>query len=143
MIREAEGGDRDALQALYQQLAPEAPVRVTAERIEEIKNDPHNYLWVYEENDVPVGTLLVTLALNPMFGSLPFGVIENVVVDEAYRNQGIGSKLMDHAILFCREKKCVKVMLMSSVHRTEAHAFYERKGFDGSSKKGFVLYCNR
>ncbi|HEX2952380.1 MAG TPA: GNAT family N-acetyltransferase [Bacillota bacterium] len=143
MIREAEAIDREALQGLYQSLAPEAPVKVTPERIEEIKDDPHNFLWVFEENGVVIGTVFLTLALNAMFGSLPFGVIENVVVDSAHRGQGVGSRLIDHAVAFCKEQKCVKVMLMSSIHRKEAHAFYERKGFDGSAKKGFVLYCYR
>jgi hypothetical protein len=35
---------------------------------------------------------------------------------------------------------CSKIMLLSSIHRTQAHAFFERAGFKGDSKRGFVKY---
>jgi hypothetical protein len=37
MIREAEPKDKKAIQYLYKILSPEAPVKVSTERIEEIK----------------------------------------------------------------------------------------------------------
>ncbi|WP_218567949.1 GNAT family N-acetyltransferase [Pseudomonas sp. LTJR-52] len=40
----------------------------------------------------------------------------------------------------CIKKDCSKIMLMSSIHRTQAHAFFKRAGFKGDSKRGFVKY---
>ncbi|HIV72719.1 MAG TPA: hypothetical protein H9903_17415, partial [Candidatus Aquabacterium excrementipullorum] len=40
----------------------------------------------------------------------------------------------------CGRAQCSKIMLLSSIERTEAHAFFERAGYTGSTKKGFVKY---
>jgi GNAT superfamily N-acetyltransferase len=143
MIREAEPKDQAAIQHLYEILAPGAPVKVFSERIEEIGKDPNQFLFVYEENGVVLGTVMLVICLSAMFGAQPFGLIEHFVVDERSRRQGIGSKLTDYAIQVCRAKKCTRVMLLSNADRSEAHRFYEHKGFDGSRKKGFVNYLNR
>jgi GNAT superfamily N-acetyltransferase len=143
MIREAEPQDQEAIQSLYRILAPEAPVKVLAEKIAEIKNDPHNFLFVDETEGNVWGTIFLTICLSPMFGGQPFGVIEYFVVDEKCRRQGIGSQLIDYVIAVCREKKCTRVILLCSAERQAAHAFYEVKGFDGLAKKGFVKYLNR
>jgi GNAT superfamily N-acetyltransferase len=143
MIREAEPKDQAAIQHLYEILAPGAPVKVFPERIEEIGKDPNQFLFVYEENGVVLGTVMLVICLSAMFGAQPFGLIEHFVVDEKSRRQGIGSKLTDYAIQVCRAKKCTRVMLLSNADRREAHRFYEHKGFDGSKKKGFVNYLNR
>lgn len=65
--------------------------------------------------------------------------IENVVTDKNYRKQGLASQVMDMAISFAKEKNCYKVILQSGISRTEAHRFYERKGFRGDSKKAFDM----
>lgn len=143
MIRKAEPKDKDAIQLLYQALCPNAPVRVLPERIEELKKDLNNFLYVYEMTGNIVGTVFLTICLSPMFGTQDFGLIEYFIVDQNYRRQGIGSKLTDHVIQICRERKCTRIILLSKDNRQEAHAFYESKGFNGFGKTGFVKYLNR
>jgi hypothetical protein len=52
MIREAEAKDVSALSGLYRQLvstvAPNSTIDVREDRIEEIRADPHNFLFVLE-----------------------------------------------------------------------------------------------
>ena len=43
----------------------------------------------------------------------------------------------------CREHGRTKVMLLSGMHRTEAHAFFERLGYDGSVSRAFKKYLPR
>lgn len=143
MIREAEPKDRGGVQLLYQALCPEAPVRVLPEQIAELKRDPNNFLFVYEMDGNIVGTVFLTICLSPMFGNQPFGLFEYFIVDQKFRRQGIGSKLTDHLIKVCRERKCTRIILLSNNSRKEAHAFYESKGFDCSGKVGYVKYLNR
>ncbi len=54
-IRQADSGDTAAVLELYRQLvrpvAPDVEVDVRAERIEEIRADLHNFLWVLEAED--------------------------------------------------------------------------------------------
>ena len=75
-----------------------------------------------------------------MFGSQPFAVIENVVVNEAVRGKGLGEAPLRHIEAFCLAMDCSKIMLLSSIQREQAHRFFERVGFAGSSKRGFVKY---
>jgi GNAT superfamily N-acetyltransferase len=143
MIREAEPADKDAIQSLYKALCPDAPVYVLPERITELKQDPHNYLFVHENEGTISGTVFLTICPSPMFGFQPFGLIEYFIVDEKYRGQGIGNQLTDHVIQVCRDKKCTRIVLISNDHRKAAHALYESKGFSSSGKVGFVKYLNR
>ena len=65
--------------------------------------------------------------------------IENLVTDREYRNLGLASKVIDMAIEFAKDHHCYKVILQSSIARTEAHQFYKSKGFNGESKKAFDM----
>ena len=65
--------------------------------------------------------------------------IENVVTDKEYKKQGLASRVIDMAISFAKEKNCYKVILQSGSSRTDAHQFYESKGFNGASKKAFDM----
>jgi N-acetylglutamate synthase-like GNAT family acetyltransferase len=78
--------------------------------------------------------------MDVMFASRPFAVLENIVVASHCRGSGVGAALMREAELFCLAAQCSKMMLLSSSHRTEAHRFFEKSGFLGSAKKGFVKY---
>jgi len=64
--------------------------------------------------------------------------IEAVRVDNGLRGQGIGSWLMQQAILLAGERNCGLVQLTSDKTRAEAHRFYTRLGFVGSHE-GFKL----
>jgi GNAT superfamily N-acetyltransferase len=57
------------------------------------------------------------------------GYIEEFVVDEKHRGQGIGIRLFEHLVAEAREKGCRRIELDSAFHRKEAHGFYGRFGF--------------
>jgi GNAT superfamily N-acetyltransferase len=141
LIREAEPADASAIHELYRQLvrpvAPDIEVDVRADRIEQIRSDPHNFLWVLESEDGVVGTAFVTLCLDPMLGRQPYAVLKNFVIDERYRTKGYGARLMRHAIDFCYRADCSKIMLQSHGKRLQAHAFFESRGFSAENKKAF------
>jgi N-acetylglutamate synthase-like GNAT family acetyltransferase len=143
-IREAEAGDAPAIHELYRQLvrpvAPDVEVDVRTDRIEQIRSDPHNFLWVLESEEGVVGTAFVTLCLDPMHNRQPYAVLENFVVDERCRTKGYGAQLMRHAVDFCYRADCSKIMLQSHRSRSQAHAFFESQGFSAVNKKAFVKY---
>lgn len=70
----------------------------------------------------------------------PFMVIENVVVSDKHRRMGIGKFLMDNIEKIAVEKNCSFMMLISRIHRKEAHKFYESSGFGGDIVKVFKKY---
>jgi N-acetylglutamate synthase-like GNAT family acetyltransferase len=141
MIREAEGRDRDRLEQLYRMLVPTSKkLLVLEERIEEMRKDPRNFLFVYEEEGKLLGTLSLSICLDALHGMMSYGVIENIVIDEAQRGLGIGQKLMQHAEDYCRTIDCFKIMLLSNSKRERAHHFFEREGYSSSVSKGFKKY---
>jgi GNAT superfamily N-acetyltransferase len=62
--------------------------------------------------------------------------LDELVVDEAQRGQGIGGALLDYIVDVARKTGCSRIELDSAFHRTEAHEFYERRGFE---KRAFLF----
>lgn len=56
------------------------------------------------------------------------GHIEDIVVSELARNQGIGSQLLDAIKKYCKEKSIKVFKLDSGVDLVDAHKFYEKNG---------------
>lgn len=139
-VREASGADAEAVAALYRSFVASPHINVRADRLETIAADPNNFIFVCEVDEVVCGTAFLTLCLDAMFGNQPYGVLENVVVNEAWRGKGIGSRLLAHAEEVCRIRDCSKIMLLSSAEREAAHRFFEQQGFSAANKRGFVKY---
>lgn len=97
-----------------------------AARLEYILSNPDYALLIAREGDEVLGTVtgICCRAL-----SMPFLVIEDVVVREDCRGKGIGKVLMDELDRFALENKCEYAILVSSGFRKEAHKFYEKQGF--------------
>ena len=58
------------------------------------------------------------------------GNVDEMIVEESYRGQGIGKKLMQRITEIAKEKNCKRLELESSFHREQAHAFYKELGFE-------------
>lgn len=141
MIREAVADDSKTLEGFYKLLAPASMnINVLPERLEQIKQDNNNFLFVYEENGELLGTIFLTLCMSPAYEFRPYGLVEYVYVIEDARGKGIGSSLMKHVEDFCISKHCTRISLMSSAHRLEAHKFFERRGYNGTISKTFKKY---
>ena len=56
------------------------------------------------------------------------------------RPDELGSALLRHIEAFGLANNCSKIMLLSAVQRQDAHRFFERLGFSGGAKRGFVKY---
>jgi N-acetylglutamate synthase-like GNAT family acetyltransferase len=98
MIRQAEAKDVSALSDLYRQfvssVAPDTAIDVREDRIDEIRADPHNFLFVLEINDRICGTALLTLCLDPLYRYQPYAILENFVIDEGQQGKSYGKMLM-------------------------------------------------
>ena len=55
--------------------------------------------------------------------------IRRLRVRDSYRRKGIGTKLMQHAISFCREKQFLKVVLDVRIEREPAIRMFDTFGF--------------
>ncbi len=64
----------------------------------------------------------------------PFGLMENVYVEEAYRGQGLGTKLVQAVIDEAKRIPCYKLLAQSRYGKDKLHAMYERFGFRDHGK---------
>jgi GNAT superfamily N-acetyltransferase len=134
--------DLSGILALYRELNPddsECPSSKARDIWTEVLAHPRIAHFIAASSGRLVGTCHVVVVPNLTRSGRPYAVVENVVVANSHRRRGTGRALVHLAIEFARAQHCYKVMLLSSAKRTEAHGFYESVGFDGSSKRAFVL----
>ena len=137
MIRQAVPEDRAAIQRLYESLCPGEPVHVIASRIEQIQEDANHFLLVHETDGKVNGSIFLSFCPNPMFGTLPFAVVENLIVDPQQRNRGIGRKLMHAVEELARENRSTRLMLLSAQAGEEAQRFFGGLGYASENSVGF------
>lgn len=66
--------------------------------------------------------------------SIHTAIIEDFVVTKTRRGQGIGTKLMQSIIAYCREQNIHVIKLTSGIELISAHKFYEKMGGKYSEK---------
>ena len=144
VVRNAVGQDAEAIERLYAQLSPRSRgIFVDPVRLDKIADNPDNLLLVIEHHGNVVATALLTICLDAMYGSQPFGVVENVVVDASFRSIGCGKALLETIDAVALDANCSKLMLLSGSMRSDAHSCFTAMGYDGDAKRGFVKYRSK
>ncbi|PIR96065.1 MAG: GNAT family N-acetyltransferase [Candidatus Doudnabacteria bacterium CG10_big_fil_rev_8_21_14_0_10_42_18] len=69
----------------------------------------------------------------------PYGLLEDLFVEEGYRSKGIGKQLLKMVIAEAKKKKLYKLIGTSRTFRTQVHSFYLKSGF---KKYGFEFRMN-
>lgn len=76
----------------------------------------------------PVGRAFLYLIYNDLHKH-PYGLMEDVFVDESLRGRGFGSKLILEVIKIAKKHKCYKLIATSRINRPKVHKLYSRFGF--------------
>jgi GNAT superfamily N-acetyltransferase len=105
----------------------------------EIDSDPNNMIYVAEDDGRVIGCLQATFIANLTFKGGRRALIEAVRIADSHQGQGLGLRLMEHAIDLARERGCRIVQLTSNKERADVIRFYEQLGFQ-PSHVGFKLY---
>lgn len=63
------------------------------------------------------------------------GEIQEMYVEEDFRSQKIGNKLMDALVSFARSKGAIQLEVTSRDYREKAHRFYQNEDFEKSHVK--------
>ena len=80
--------------------------------------------WVFfDDADKLVGTITLSKCLDLTAKARFYYSLENLVIDENYRQQGYGQALMQYVEDYVRRHNGRYVNLTSSIHRTDAHEF--------------------
>jgi len=85
-------------------------------------------LFIEDESGKEVGRASVALIYNDLHAE-PYGLMEDVFVDESLRGQGIGTKLTNAIIEEAKKQKCYKLVATSRYEREKVHDLYKKLGF--------------
>lgn len=122
---------------LYKELADyENSVAMSEQIFDKINSDENYYFLVAKENDKIIGTVMGIICYSIPVSSMPFMVVENVVVKKEYREKGVGKKLFKQHDIIAMDNNCAYSFLVSGEKRKEAHKFYLKQGYN-EPVKGF------
>jgi ribosomal protein S18 acetylase RimI-like enzyme len=99
-----------------------------AAQIQKISGRPDSRIYIALYKNRVVGYAQTTDKVLLCFD--PFVEVEQLLVDEDCRSMGIGSVLMRRIEADALAGGMSMVKLSSQVHRTRAHLFYERMGYE-------------
>lgn len=86
------------------------------------------YRFSVKRNGKEAGRAHLFLITNDLHDE-PYGLLEDVFVEESYRGEGIGTELLEAVVKKAKEVGCYKLLATSRNGRSEVHAYYERRGF--------------
>lgn len=137
-IRTAVLADIPALCSLLDQLfAQEAefsPDRAAQERglSEIIRNAARGEILVACEFGRIIGMVNLLYTVSTALGA-PVALLEDMVVDTAARDRGLGTQLLEAAIATAKSRGCRRITLLTDADNADAQRFYARQGFARSS----------
>jgi GNAT superfamily N-acetyltransferase len=134
ILREARETDLPDILSLYGQLGQDDGTVLSLDEarciFDRLRSYPDYGIHVALADGKIVGTFALLIMDNLAHRGARSAILEDVVVDEGLRGQGVGKKMMAYAADLCREKKCYKMALNSNRHRRAAHRFYESLGYE-------------
>lgn len=138
MVRIAKPEDLEALIplliSLFTQEVEFQPNRALHEKaLAEILADERiGHIFVAENEGKIVGMVSALYTVSTALGS-QVALIEDMVVDQAYRGKQLGSELLSFALDFIKQRGCLRATLLTDSDNMGAQKFYARHGFEISS----------
>ena len=116
----------EAMQRFLDQLTTN-PMTLTESMFRQLVESANSHLFFLIKDEQIAGMLTVGIYYSPTGGK---AWIEDVVVDEAFRGQGLSKLLVAHAIEFTKSQQIPSLMLTSNPKRIAAHKLYQKMGFE-------------
>jgi GNAT superfamily N-acetyltransferase len=91
-----------------------------------LSSDYYKFEYIIEGKII--GRAFLFLIYNDLH-SKPYGLLEDVFIEEKYRGKGIGKELVQRVIEKAKEFGCYKLIATSRFERENVHRLYENLGF--------------
>ena len=88
-----------------------------------------DFIYEFDEKGNTIGRGHIVLIYNNLHTE-PYALIEDIWVEESYRNKGIGKNIVSRLIDQARDSGCYKIIATSRFLRENVHRFYEDLGFE-------------
>jgi GNAT superfamily N-acetyltransferase len=144
-ITEADSRDLPALVALLGELfarehdfVPDPDKQVRGLRLI-LAHPEQGRLFVGRAAGKTVGMANALFTISTAEGG-PVVLLEDVIVAEPHRGQGLGRLLVEHVIAWAREQGFLRVTLLTEADNHGAQRFYQRLDF---ARSGMVVYRRR
>lgn len=144
-ISQAESGDlehlAELLDTLFSQETEFAPDRETQLiALRSIITDPRlGEITVARKNGRCVGMVLILYTISTALGAR-VAILEDMIVAEDCRGEGIGRQLITTAMQRARRSGCKRVTLLTDADNLRAQRFYRSRGFSHSRMAVMRLY---
>lgn len=132
-IRDLKTDDKKEIEKLFTQLTKK-PVKLDPVFLTEHK---FSHCRVMEDDGKVIG--FAALIIHPVPTKGLVGRVEDVVVDEGYRGQGLGRKIMEDLVDIAKREKIEVLNLTSNPKRIPARKLYESLGFELSETGVFWM----
>ena len=116
----------EAMQRFLNQLTT-SPMVLTESMFHQLLSSEKSHLFFIMKDEQIAGMLTVGIYYSPTGGK---AWIEDVVVDETFRGQGLSKQLVAHAIEFVKSQQIPLLMLTSNPKRIAANKLYQAMGFE-------------
>ena len=90
------------------------------------------FCYIYDDKEIASAYLYI---LYNEAHKRPYGIIEYVIVDEKYRSQGLGTRLVKEMIEEAKQENCYKLLLWSRYSKPQVHRLYKKLGFKDWGKE--------
>ncbi|MBZ0233412.1 MAG: GNAT family N-acetyltransferase [Deltaproteobacteria bacterium] len=128
-LRRARPGDAPGVRSLVEQLGYAPDSRAFSETFTQVARHPEAAVFVLAEGTRVVGYLAVSHRPQIRLGGR-VAVIDELAVDPAYGERGLGSHLLAQALELARGLACVRIEVATARSRDSfTRGFYRRHGF--------------
>lgn len=138
IIREMVTEDIPKVAQLYKQFwGEDSCIETMYKQFKKICGNGTHILLSAVENERLIGSVMGVIC-EELYGNCePFMVLENMIVDQKYRNKGVGKALIAEIEKIAAEKNCTQIILVTEANRINACKFYESVGYSPYTHKGF------
>ena len=128
----------EAMQRFLDQLTTN-PMTLTEPMFRQLLESENSHLFFLMKDEQIAGMLTVGIYHSPTGGK---AWIEDVVIDETFRGQGLSKLLVAHAIDFVKSQQIPSLMLTSNPKRIAANKLYQAMGFERKETNVYRMKFN-
>ncbi|HKN68569.1 MAG TPA: GNAT family N-acetyltransferase [Gemmatimonadaceae bacterium] len=134
VVRDATAADAPALAPLLGELGYPAAIDALESRMRRMLSREDQRILVAERDGAALG--LLALHIFPVLAyDRDLAMIMALVVTERARGLGVGRALIERAEAVGQSLGASRLMVTTHVRRADAHAFYERLGFEFTGRR--------
>lgn len=134
LIRAPRSDDVSAIAGLLGQLGYPAAAEAVEARLAGLAHQSHLAVFVADVGRTPVG-LASAYVIPVVHADHPVAVLSALVVHDGQRRRGVARQLVEAVEAWARDRRAYRITVASGLARADAQAFYERLGYEHTSRR--------